>query len=402
MRPRSLFVENCLCRIPAHTVLCGSSWCCLTSSIGLVLERRIRHLSLKELFAQCLSSEQDYRVISSFLQRQPGDYFDSSSGPRTGAFKFIPTELVEIIVSFLPMVARLWFGATNRFYRAVVRRALLTAAGRSLGPYNLSLSCTSAFVTGEVLKAILFYGEAGVLPPSSLHRPGTPCIPTLDVYCGLWEGSDVATFLSHATGFSVSPLLHDVDLTGAVQDAYVLLNAGVPVIRVLETYSDNPLDAVLHFPTSADIVAWMLDCFWVAYPRAIFRGKSLTTPERLPLYNLETRQRAWDVLHQPSNLGIHLDIQRSDDHVCGESYNCPLTWRTSEDGGCLVLRFSHLPYKAAETGYLWHTDQVVSWSLGALTLCGVNRAGAGRSYRWHEHRSWAVEISALLDSPRPV
>ncbi|KAJ7178772.1 hypothetical protein C8R43DRAFT_942371 [Mycena crocata] len=102
----------------------------------------------------------------------------------------------------------------------------------------------------------------------------------------------------------------------------------------------------------------------------------MTTPARLPLENLVTEQRVWDILHANEEIGLAVDAVWDRPHRCGIDFSCPLTWRTSRDRGMRI----------------WRDNTTVGWSMGAMSSCDSCALGAwdnARSYLDAEHQRWS-------------
>ncbi|KAJ7603548.1 hypothetical protein DFH06DRAFT_1151821 [Mycena polygramma] len=345
-----------------------------------------------ELFRYSLTTPKNNRRVSAFIQTLPSRSIGCSKvGNRTGALKLIPVEILEAIVLHLPMHDRLAFGATSRTHRVVTSRALLTAGAQCLRPYNLTLtdlrflqSCTKTCVSGIVLKRMFHFGGDCRWPPLHAKAP-TPVTPeTLDFYCARYEGLQVTAFLSLAAGYERGPYIGNPVSDDAIRMAYTLTKPNAPSIHVFESRSINPLDAILHLPTTADICAWMLDRMWHAYPRATFEGSAMTTPHRLPMHTKSQRQAAWDVIQTNLQNGYWIDPQWSRSHKCLSDPSCPSSWRNSCDRGCLTLKFPTLPSTASISEFLCETFEDVSWNLETITTCNK----VWLTYRQLEPRSF--------------
>ncbi|KAJ7730788.1 hypothetical protein B0H16DRAFT_1469468 [Mycena metata] len=395
--------KPCLCKIVTDVDSCHSGICEFTGRVGLSLQKELLRMTGQALFAFASRSKSDHTIVCRFLQDQPSQNIRALPGAKTGILARLPVELIEDIILNLPMSTRIWIAATCRVLRAIANRALLTAAARSLRPFKLSLldlrflqSCTATFVSGAVLQTLLYDAvERGADDPGIQElRP-----PTLDLYCPVYAGLDVAEFVAYSTGYRRDVFATTVDVDGIIEDCHILTRSGHPSIRVFETASHNPLDAIFHFPTTADMGAWFLDRIWHANPKVTFHGLAITTPERLPLYNLDTRQRAWDVTRSAATRGFKLIAEWTREHSCSRSYSCPLTWRTARDSGCLNLTFPTLPYSARGMENVWRNGLDVCWSMGGIVPCTKKSTENKvkrifRSYRHHEHRCW---MSAMLE-----
>ncbi|KAJ7157068.1 hypothetical protein C8R43DRAFT_949295 [Mycena crocata] len=252
---------------------------------------------------------------------------------------------------------RIRFSTACRAFQAVVKRTILNSVARYLRPYNFSLlhfrflqSCTGTILSGSTVKRLLFVDEEFAPPVFPI---------TLDLYCSRTDADSVVKFVARATGYARGPSTVDVPRSGDIHRVISLFAGASPTINVFATWSSNPMDAIFHLPTSADMGALTLDRIWHAYPRLTFDGLALSTPQRLPLDDLAGEQRVWDVLHANTHLGFRLDSEVELPHTCATSFNCPLTWRTSNDNGCLSIRLGTLPVSAIDTEAIWRDDTIL-------------------------------------------
>ncbi|KAJ7157052.1 hypothetical protein C8R43DRAFT_949280 [Mycena crocata] len=377
--------------------------------LGRGLETYLRQMTPKRLFAESLVSETNHRTISTFLQEQVSTEFESEPGIRTGLFSRFPVEIITMILLRLTMRDRMSFGATCRAHRSITSWALLTAAAHCLKPYNLSLvdlrflqCCTKTFVSGSPLRRLLFTGNKSESSPENDTIPA-PERPTLDLYCPENEGLVVATFIAHATGYTLGPYIGTLDDNDGVQDAHTLTKDGAPNINVFEAWSENPLDAILQLSTTADMNAWMLDRIWIGYPDTTFSGFAITTPPRLSLGdpdNEDMQRRAWDIIHAHMRDGFWIDSELPCEHRCGEHPNCPITWRSTGDRAHATLKFPTLPYSAPASN-IWKRIANVSWTMGASARCRNVRTDISqqpRSYKFHEYNIWKDEFHTIIDT----
>ncbi|KAJ7178803.1 hypothetical protein C8R43DRAFT_942404 [Mycena crocata] len=417
-----IVIHHCIC--DSDTTRCQATQCAVTGKMGHGLRTCLKQMSSKRLFAECLASEKQHRTISGFLQMQPNAVYllrraalslthrfaAHSPGKQSGAFERFPVEITNMILLQLTMLDRIHFGATCRTNRIVANRALLTAAALCLQPYNLSLvelrflqCCTKTFISGSVLRRLLFTGQSTRPPQSTLHKDKSDPVateeelddderddldrPTLDLYCPEYEGLVVATFIAHATGYTIGPYYGDLETTDGVQDAHTLTKLGAPSINVFEAWSENPLDAILQLPTTADMNAWMLDHIWIGYPCTTLNGLAITTPPRLPLGdpdNEDLQGRAWDVLHSHMRDGftVHSDLPGA--------------------------------HSAISSTYVWKRVPAASWTIGASARCShttMTNPARPRSYKFHESESksnplpviiWKDEFQTIMEmSERP-
>ncbi|KAJ7106079.1 hypothetical protein C8R43DRAFT_1140692 [Mycena crocata] len=316
----------CRCKGPSNSFHCQAVRCRITDRMGARLKEKLDRVPSAELLKRSIRSEESYRVVSAYLQEKPGVEGEAQGIPvsPSGAFGSIPVEVTEMVVLLLSMRDRIVFGATCRVHRAIVGRATLTATTACLQPYNLSLinlrflqTCTATIIAGPTVKRLLCHRER--LP----FAKGGPM--TLDVYCSKRYTRQVPAFLARVTGYTVGNYSGSLGGGGGIRSATTLARVGAPSINVFVTSSPNPLDAVLHLPTTADMGVLALDRLWHPYPYITFNGVALTTPARLPVNSLFNRQKAWDVIQSNYDVGVDLDSQFRDYHTCSSAPSCPLT-----------------------------------------------------------------------------
>ncbi|KAJ7026830.1 hypothetical protein C8F04DRAFT_1190220 [Mycena alexandri] len=371
-------------------------------TIGQCRQLGLTTMTPTALFDYCLKSRDHFLRVTSYLRIQP----NKEIGSRTGAFRCVPIELIEMIVLLLGVTDNIRFGATCRVHKAVASRAFLALGANRIRPYNLSLihlrflqSCTNAMIAGTVLKRLLHTGEDLRWPSWRLHDPAPVSPLTLDFYCPRYKGGEVRRFLALATGYEYDrePLDTATDVF-TLRETFTLTHQLRPSINIYEANSDNPLDAILHLPVTADICAWTLDRIWLGYPNPTFEGIAITSPNRLRTGTLEDEQKTWGVLHTNLQNGFWIDSRWSGQHTCLVSPNCPTSWRTNDDAGCLSIMFPNLPFTADCTEYIWNFGDT-SWTLGAIALCynAWSRKPVRKSFRQHECKQIHQEPSTLID-----
>ncbi|KAJ7171899.1 hypothetical protein C8R43DRAFT_944439 [Mycena crocata] len=177
------------------------------------------------------------------------------------------------------------------------------------------------------------------------REPSTVSTP-LDIYSARYESLQIAAFLTYATGYEIGGYTGAIPAREAVQHAICLRKKNAPDINVFESRSDNPLDAILHLPSTADMGSLKLDRLWHPYPAATFEGVALTSPYRLPVDFAAERRTAWEVLQSSMRAGFWVDSHWTRSHQCSRNASCPISWRSSNDSGCLKLLLPTLPYAA--------------------------------------------------------
>ncbi|KAJ7135260.1 hypothetical protein C8R43DRAFT_956098 [Mycena crocata] len=218
-------------------------------------------------------------------------------------------------------------------------------------------------------KLLLYSGDDRRWPAWQRHDSGPATPPSLDIYCARFEYHEVGDYLCLATGYSIEPYTGDIPAGSAIRTAMQLGRPNAPRINVFEAHSDNPLDAILHLPTTADMGAWRLDSLWHPYPAATFEGLTISCRMRMPVKFTQSRTKAWDIIQTNLQSGFWLDAQWSRDHNCTNDPSCPLSWRDTDDRGCLKLRLPTLPYTASGNDHIWNYAPRTIWNLGGETAC---------------------------------
>lgn len=307
----------------------------------------------------------------------------------------MPPELLAFVTLQMTLRDKISFGATCHRHRVITNGSLLHAAALSLEPYNLSLanlrflqSATQTYISGSTITRILYAG-------SNIGRLSTPAIPrTLDLYCPRNEGLDIGFFLSRATNRVLNFYTGDYNAGDSIRRAFSLTKTNAPDIRLFETFSNNPLEAILHLPTTAEIGAWTVDRLWHAYPKATLAGSAITSPSRMPTHDVQSRQKSWDKIHANLQNDIRIETQWPWTHECARDVNCPITWRTARDIGCLTIKFPTLPWTTTQGAeeQTWEMSNV-SWTLGAIAPCIIKTCKHPKrtdiSYRNHEREQYS-------------
>ena len=273
----------------------------------------------------------------------------------------LPPELIEEVLLHADMLSRVAFGQTARRNRGLSCNANRLACGEAVRPYGLTFTDIH-FLQHSIGAVVSGSTVTQLLRPVKDFTPGD-----LDIYCRAMDGYQVARFLGHCTGYYVERRSEEYEEAQGLRFVWWLAHKSParPPINIIESLTDNALDAVLNFHSTAVMGAWMRPGFWHPYPKSTFTALSLTSPSRMALDRLSSRRRMWLVIKKYMGRGFKLTTEWPLPHVCGWEWNCPVTLRTSEDGGCLRIPFSprfpiqDLPLAAAE-------DDASSWTLGPV------------------------------------
>lgn len=283
---------------------------------------------------------------------------DRSTARQSDALSDVPTELMDHILLPLSLHDRISFGATCTRNRALASRASRLACAESVRPYGLTFSdvtflqeAVGALVSGSTITQLVQSDPSFV--------PGD-----LDIYCPIQCGYDVVLFLKLCSQYSVDRRSHEYDTAQGLRYVWWLTHPDTnrPSINVIESLSDNALDAVLHFHSTPVMGAWVAAGLWHAYPKPTMRHLALSSQQRLPLTGEKAaRSQAEKVVRKYMARGYKFVSEWIHPHTCGVDWSCPITLRTSTDPGCLWYALDgHLNPKESERSALLAS----SWTLG--------------------------------------
>lgn len=288
------------------------------------------------------------------------------TGAMTCALATLPLEIMFEIVSFLPAKARVTVSGTCRHLQHVIRSSLLSDCARALAPFNLLVTylrfmqaATGCIVGGTFVSNILFAGTI-------------PAPPTLDIFCPRGLATELLRFLANcdpcALASPVAPGNRNLIRAGWCISSPKLVDRR---IYVYEAVSLNPMRAIAQSPTTAHFAAWTLNGIWHGYPTATSAGIFLSSPKRLFLDTERNKMFASSLLRFLVAKGLKFSPSWMKPHLCARHPACPSTYRTSQDDGCLLIRFpSSFPVAGADDAQHHHKESV-GWILGEWR-CEVN------------------------------
>ncbi|KAJ7648256.1 hypothetical protein DFH06DRAFT_1135698 [Mycena polygramma] len=323
--------------------------------------RVLSALNAQQLFRAALISRRLYGVVSEYLDHLKDCGVESEDGfsdvdeeedpPPT---KFVagtrgeggrslvptvdtlPTELGHIILQDLDLADRLRFAQVSRNAALATADSLQAAAVAVLrrfdlrfGEIRLMQTATGALVGGSSVAAIM---SASTSWPSS----------SFDVYTGRGSGWDVVRFLRKGGDYRLTHISSTHNVLAGIRKVFTMRNHGTcKVIHVIESLTNNPLDAIAHCPSTCVFGAWSARGVWHAYPRLTMAGVTITTPSRMPLRDdLKRHRDVWRIVRRYTERGFRFVLDEYEQsHTCGRALNCPGTFRSSDDRGCLFMPF---------------------------------------------------------------
>ncbi|KAJ7843471.1 hypothetical protein B0H13DRAFT_1909398 [Mycena leptocephala] len=196
---------------------------------------------------------------------------------------------------------------------------------------------------------------------STYYLRGTiPAPPTLDIFCPRGLATELLRFLANCDPCALaSPVApgnrksHQsrgcISSPKLVDSAFMSMSAQQPPISRHGT----------------------LNGIWHGYPTATSAGIFLSSPKRLFLDTERNKMFASSLLRFLVAKGLKFSPSWTKPHLCARHPACPSTYRTSQDDGCLLIRFpSSFPVAGADDAQHHHKESV-GWILGEWR-CEVN------------------------------
>ncbi|KAJ7250523.1 hypothetical protein B0H12DRAFT_1072111 [Mycena haematopus] len=307
---------------------------------------------------------------------------------RPKGFPNMPCELTMQVMCLLPLVDRCSLAQTCHTAAAVAAECLMSAAVAILAPFGLRfeevrlmLAATGAVIAGSSVAALLNLDTT--LRPTRLSF----VVPRGSVDL-------VLEFLDYAADYSLHSYAVRYHMSNA-HAVWTLTNACGNQIQVFESKTQDPFSTIATSPFTCEYGAWTANGLFHAYPKLTADHRALTTPTRLPVrHTLDDQQMLWDSVHQYTDSNYVVDtLGYSTGHRCGGHPSCPATLRTTDDRGCIYMRF---PAWDLDTDFV--DSNVISWSLGGTgCLSGLlARAGARvLSATGSADGKWAADIMAV-------
>ncbi|KAK7049035.1 hypothetical protein R3P38DRAFT_2764901 [Favolaschia claudopus] len=387
--------------------------------------RTMNRMDAQRLCFTSLVSQEHFRLVSKFLEslrtaspealNEPAqiqvDSEELENGDQIHNNTAIPwysdyaalllTTVTELDVRNVPDGQGIRMRAKERRQAIVDKRR----RGRNYDPVKLEESATKLLnrfrLRFDDVRLLLTATGCAITGSSivSLARPDLRVVPNdLDVMTGRGKGPAVADFFSLAACYEpdTDPVdYHDIRGIGPI---WTLSLGGVLKINVIESLTDNPLDAIVRFHFSCVYAAWQADGIWLAYPESMRRSLVMTTPRSFPMGSgFANRFRAWSIFRKYTSRGFSVCLDGyPDPHVCGEDFNCPATIRAADDAGCEFYEFPNWRY-TPDSRILPPT----CWTMGGtgckagiLTRNGENAAPVACS----EDNEWQTGARAYVHS----
>ncbi|KAJ7289781.1 hypothetical protein C8J57DRAFT_1214104 [Mycena rebaudengoi] len=342
-----------------------------TRRYGPSVESVLHCLSAHQLVLAAVSGSSIFAHISRFV-RARGEAAGTVPEPRDGDSHFgrLPIEIATLILrEYLDHIAQcIPFSRTSIRNRAIVALVLQQEVSNRLAGYNLD------FYNAR----LLFCGTGTILSSSVIPLLVTPLsfdINDIDFFAPYGQGNLTMRFLRIAASLAATKLPDTYDDLSAITDIWELTGPSTTgqrcKINVIESASQNARDCVLLFHSTLVFGCLGADGLWHGEPALTLAGKALATPMQMPLSeNLLGLQRTWAVLRKYTDRGFTFIAELDIPHDCGSHWNCPCTFRTTNDAGCLEMAFPLFPFPcppAAHTG---------SWLLG-LSSCSTHNTLGG-------------------------
>ncbi|KAJ7452430.1 hypothetical protein B0H11DRAFT_2245907 [Mycena galericulata] len=313
-------------------------------------------------------------------------------------FSVLPHDVGLRILRSLYMVDQLRFARVSRSCSILVADALQIAASQQLlrfnlrfGPVRLMQAATGAVISGSVLTAIAHSGPSFV--PDDL-----------DIVTGRRRGYEVVLFLEYMD-YVITKKSIRYRYTAGVGKVWTLRHKHNDVkINILESLTENPLDAICHFHSTCVYGAWTARGLWYGYAQLLMAGCAITTPTRLAIdvTSLTNQQRLWRILRKYMDRGFSFSLNQFDaPHVCGVHRSCPATLRSSDDAGCIYPQF--LPWQYSHDA---EKHRTTVWSMGgtgcAQGILASPNASAAPFLMVETWRLGVEELMTKVEKPEQV
>ncbi|KAJ7811364.1 hypothetical protein B0H13DRAFT_1926748 [Mycena leptocephala] len=171
-------------------------------------------------------------------------------------FNDLPLDLGIDVVTQLGYTDRVRLAGTSTASAMLVSEVLQHDAARILKPYNLDFglirlmqTATGTGIGGSTVTALIHGGRA--------FEPGD-----LDFVTGPGLGASVVDFLILTAGYEIS-------------------GESIRKINVIESWTNNPLDAITNFHLTCVYGAWLANGFWHGYASLTTSGIAIATPSTL-------------------------------------------------------------------------------------------------------------------------
>ncbi|KAK7027563.1 hypothetical protein R3P38DRAFT_3190434 [Favolaschia claudopus] len=254
--------------------------------------------------------------------------------------------------------------ARIRVRRAVSARLPQSGHARRSGTTSVSFS---------LLRGALSSGRRLSLSPDLTLQ----CSPSeLDIVTGRGKAPAVADFFILARVLQSSEGPRRFGLRRSRRH-WILVLCGVLAlgdnlkINIIESITDEPLDAVVRFHFTCVVAAWHADGIWLAYPELLKEALVITTPAAYPIESgFARRFSVWSAFRKYVEAGFRVHLNEYPrPHICGEDVNCPATLRSSDDAGCRFFAFPEWRY-TGESGL----PDPTCWTMGGSGCSNTSRS----------------------------
>ncbi|KAJ6475033.1 hypothetical protein C8R47DRAFT_1143301 [Mycena vitilis] len=307
--------------------------------------RVLSTMTAQQLFSAALSSRRLYYIVTNYVEHlglcgldlEVDDWDGSDGGSEHSVADSVrlPTRLGRQILGDLALADHLKYAQVSQDGASAAGEALQNAAVSILRRFGLRFTdvrlmqtATGAIISGSTIPSMM-------ATIKKFHPRD------LDVYAGRGKGFDVMRFLTKGGKYRLVGQSGTYDFAAGIGKVYTVRHIRTGrEINVIESLTDNPLDAVAHFHSTCVFGAWTAEGFWHAYPRLTFAGLSMTSASNMPLLNdLVHHKRVWRILRKYCGRGFSFVAEHSPPHACGVDSDCPCTMRSSDDEGCMLTRF---------------------------------------------------------------
>ncbi|KAJ7741065.1 hypothetical protein B0H16DRAFT_1728707 [Mycena metata] len=315
------------------------------------------------------------------------------------AITSLPIELGQRILQDLNLASRVQFAHTSVAGACAVAESLRSAATQVLKQFDLTFNevrliqtATGALISGSTIPAVMHPGS---------FRPND-----LDFYAKHMGGFDVVQFLRRSGKFKQTKRTPPYDTQSGIGQVFTLRHKVTrKKVHVVESLTEEPLDAVVQFHSSAVIGAWTANEFWHGYARLTADHISMTTLSRMPVtHSFDQQEHTRRILRKYVRRGFIFKLNEFDQHHrCGIHPSCPATVRTTNDDGCLSTSFPTWDYSADA---LQH--KICCWTMagtgctaGILSNAGSVGTVASAATALPLQR-WAHVVNTLSDRAEPL
>ncbi|KAJ7446253.1 hypothetical protein B0H11DRAFT_2249067 [Mycena galericulata] len=340
-----------------------------------------------DLVETALHSQSMFRVVTEYLNFLSSNAFDDAEFtddeggsddeeaeemPPAEQYFGIPPEITLRILSGLDFADQLRVARSSRLGAGFAAVSFQDRASRLLDRFRLRfvdirllLAATGAIISGSTVVALLHSGTS--------FQPGD-----LDFFTRDRGGYIVVQFLAAAAGYKMISCTGPYDCAKGVTRIYTLQEeVGSQKINVIEGFTNNPLDIVVHFHSTPVFGAWTSKGFWHGEPELTLDNIAITTPYLLPVVGGVDNNHVQSILSKYMDRGFAYSFNEYEQpHVCGVDLRCPASLRSSDDEGCLVFDWPTWDLSAHSVPFIH-----VSWAMrGGGCSLGI-RAASGVSVR---------------------